>query len=269
MNNFVRRVPLNVTGLGKIEARRARQYETKNYGVYFRQSNHAFNCGGIMANFTGDTNCTLLHLPILLPCKVWNFIIWAFFTVLILDLLIYAIFPSIKKKLCQRKIPENLGTGINKETSEPRQFYVLAYHQEWVITNSDAKNVSNFLLRKLKEITQTVTIGNSTYYVDSDNIEFFDPGKNGTLEYAMVVGGVKLTAVHGFFNIVTSIATIDPLGESVDMFTIAVIQGGQNTSRVTFDTDARELFAPCSKGLEKDLKEGFSIRKKKWAKENQ
>lgn len=52
--------------------------------------------GAIVAKFSGNSDCAQSWLPDILPCWVWNFLIGAFLTAVILDILIYIVYPKIK-----------------------------------------------------------------------------------------------------------------------------------------------------------------------------
>ena len=195
-------------------------------------------------------------------CILWHYVIMA--VMLIMPAIVIDLIDRRKslKKTKGNVHPEKIGAGINRETLEPRQFFILSEHAELIVNNADARVVAKFLLKKYTEIARTTTIGNNIY--ETNVIEFFDPEKQGTLEYAMVVHGKKITPVHGYFNIGEAVGTIDPKSKSIEMFIVTVSQGGKNTSRVTFDTNTRELFPIFSKWLIKDLEEAFSIRKTKY-----
>jgi len=163
---------------------------------------------------------------------------------------------------------EQLAEAVSQETKEIRQFFTLAHHAEGIVKNANAETVSKYLLQIFTEIAHNVKVGNVDYFIDRG--VFFDPKEHGTLQYAIVARGMKSTAMHGFRNPYTNeeiterpptipYITSDPKLEEIDMFVITISQGGENKSRVTFDTNIREIFLDISNGLFQDLREVFKI----------
>ena len=186
-----------------------------------------------------------------------------FMNLIIIWLLSYLVMLTIGMIWYLNRKPKQLADVVSRETSKPRQFFDLPNHTECVVKNANASTVANYLLKKYTEIARRMQIGNITYFTDT--VEFFDPKIHGTTQYAMIVHGIKETAIHGFHKIAEMTVTSDPLIESVDMFTITVSQGGENVSRITFDTDIRGVFKEFSDWLMQDLEEVFELKGKRKA----
>src|ERR1700690_685274 len=152
--------------------------------------------------------------------------------------------------------PERLAEVVSQDTKEPRQFFTLLEHAECIVKDQDAEVVSKYLLQKYKEIAHIVTTEKFVYSIDRGI--FFDPKEHGTLQYAIVARGWKET-VAGTSTLGEAVVRHIAKTEEIDMFVITIIQGGKNKSRVTFDTDIREIYPVCSDRLFEYLKESFKI----------
>jgi hypothetical protein len=119
---------------------------------------------------------------------------------------------------------------------ELRVFYDLTSHHEHDIENMDAESIAKYLLESLTRIAFLVPVpdktdDNMTFEYKTESIEYFDPKERKTLQYALVIHGVKLTLLgKNKFKAVKSAKIIS------EMLIVTVTQG-VNKTRIRFDSN--------------------------------
>ncbi|HUI87219.1 MAG TPA: hypothetical protein VLX61_00715 [Anaerolineales bacterium] len=140
----------------------------------------------------------------------------------------------------------------------PFVFPVLAYHAEYKIKNAGAKRVWEIIKNNLLELFSYAQIGNTAYDINQDAIQFFDPEKSNSLQYAIIVPGIKYDTVIDFGE---AIRRINP--KRIDeMFVISIVAGSQGknkTSLLKFDTDFKEVYAPFSNSIRDELMKTINL----------
>lgn len=131
------------------------------------------------------------------------------------------------------------------------------YHAEYRV-NANADAVNNFLLQYYAGIPIYNEQGNVTYI--KEEIKAFDPKQGETFQYGFIAGGIKSTAIHGYYTVAGMKVTDNPIYELIpEMFFVTISQGAKNVAIVAFDADTKAI-ASFSQGLLSELRKGFSVK---------
>ncbi len=169
-------------------------------------------------------------------------------------------------------IREERISGKLKTTQDPNNnteiptFYTRLHHAEFLIKDSNADEVAKFIFQYLNDIPWFSEGDNC--FMQTNGGKYYNPEKDEIFHHGFVAQGEKSIAVHGYTLVGGAKITADPVRVYLpEMFFIKVVQGGENSSLVIFDTDDKDVFSAYPKGLLKQLQEVFQVTSIKGLKE--
>ncbi len=153
--------------------------------------------------------------------------------------------------------PQNTFEEENIDQNIP-VFYTRIHHAEIIVKDSNAGEVAKFIYQYLNDIPWFSEGANC--FIKTSGGEYYNPEKDAISHHGFIAHGEKSIAQHGYYMVGEAKGTIDPIRINLpEMFFIKVVQGGQNTSLVIFDTDDKDVFLSYPKGLLKQLREVFHV----------
>jgi hypothetical protein len=148
---------------------------------------------------------------------------------------------------------------VKKDESFLIVFRRHAFHSTYKIINSKAEDVAKYLRQSLSTNLQYVHLLYFAYDTNPDGVQFYDPQKDGTMQYGIVVPGSRYN-IDGRAKIIKR-----QFGTELkipELFIISVVTGNQNnnaTAIVNFDADIDDVHKFFSVLIESELNKIFNI----------
>jgi hypothetical protein len=133
------------------------------------------------------------------------------------------------------------------------RFHSHTHHAEFIIKDANAEDVAKYLFQELDDLP--IWIDGDNFRLETKGGQYFNPQMHNVINHVFVARGRKeiYRSIKG-----TNQANVSTVNFS-EMFFITVVQGGQNTTKVKFDSDDRDVFLSYCKIYLKRLQEVFLV----------